>query len=405
MRSLLTIEARNFMSLQSVSVDLQELSVLVGTNGAGKSNLLKVIQFLGDTARLDLGPAIDNHGGFDRIFFRGGKQASNIVQLRLVGLFTKNSSISAPDEYQLSFRQQLSLNSAVRFSHRMEDFVFKRTAGRGRRISVSGSKVGIEETGSKKPAQRQLSLSNASSGLSTLPRLGKGEGGEQISALSDLLTTFRVFEVNVDRARRPSVGVDGDASNSAVVLNSNASNIAAFLQWLEHAHEDVFDQYQEDLAAIAPSVKKVRIKKIGGVHESAVAIQLEERGVKGLTNLSEASFGTVRAMGLLAMLHDPRPPRLTCVEEIDHGLHPHALDRIVERLRDASKRTQLLVVTHSPALANRLSPKELIVCERDYDSGASKIPAIDAATVAAMVDASQLSLGELWFSGALGGGL
>lgn len=403
MRSLLSIEARNFLSLQSVNVELQDLSVLVGSNGAGKSNFLKVIQFLGDTARLDLGPAIENHGGFDRLRFRGDKNNSNSVYLRLTGLFTKNSSSNAPDEYVLHFRQRINPNSSIRFSHRVEFFAFKRTAGRGRRITVSGSKVGIEEiVGQRKSAQRELSLSNASTGLSTLPRLGKGEGGEQINALSELLQNFRVFEVNVDAARRPSIA---NFDGTAVTLNSNASNLASFLHSLNAKHPDVFSQYEEDLSAIAPSIKKVKIQKIGGTNDSTVAIQLEERGITGSTNLSEASFGTVRAMGLLAMLHDPTPPRITCVEEIDHGLHPHALDRIVDRLRDASRRTQLLVVTHSPALANRLLPHELVICERDYETGASRIPAIDPEAVADMVDASELSLGELWFSGALGGGL
>jgi len=124
-----------------------------------------------------------------------------------------------------------------------------------------------------------------------------------------------------------------------------------------------------------------------------------------VTNMAEASFGTVRALALLAMLHDPNPPKLTCVEEIDHGLHPHALDRIVERMRSASKRTQLLAVTHSPALANRLNPKELVVCERDYEGRGSLIPAIESSKVEAMANASGLLPGELWFSGALGGGL
>ena len=157
--------------------------------------------------------------------------------------------------------------------------------------------------------------------------------------------------------------------------------------------------------AIAPSVKGVEFVNIGGVDDNAVALKIRERGLAGLTNMSEASFGTIRAMALLAMLHDPNPPKITCVEEIDHGLHPHALDRIVERLRSASQRTQLLVVTHSPALANRLKPKELIVCERDYESGASIIPAVESDMIALMAEESDLSLGELWFSGVLGGAL
>lgn len=401
MRSLLSINVKNFLSLRSVDVSLEDLSVLVGPNGAGKSNLLAVIQFLGDTARLDLGPAIKMHGGYERLAFRSDKKPPRIT-LGITGVFTPNSSLTAPDEYKLSFTQNSPTNSSHIFSQRKEEFIFKRTAGRGRRITVSGNKVEIQrKVRGESNETKMMSLSNTSAGLSTLPRLGVSDGGAQINMLAELLTTFRVFEVDANLARMPSIF----DSKTAHALKSDASNLASFLYWLSLHHQDVFAQFEEDLHAIAPSVKGVEFVKIGGVDDNAVALKIRERGLAGLTNMSEASFGTIRAMALLAMLHDPNPPKITCVEEIDHGLHPHALDRIVERLRSASQRTQLLVVTHSPALANRLKPKELIVCERDYESGASIIPAVESDMIALMAEESDLSLGELWFSGVLGGAL
>ncbi len=411
MRSLFSLTVKNFLSLRSVEVELQELSVLVGPNGAGKSNLLKVIQFLGDTARNDLGPAIQKFGGYSRLVFRSEAEKQPRISLGITGKFTANSSENAPDEYTLSFSQQriTPMNAANALfpnhvvSQRKEEFVFKRTAGRGRRITVSGNKARIERVlaNASESDKTQIPLANTSTALSTLPRLGKDGGNEQINKLAELLTTFRVFEVDAAKARTPS---SYDTGRSPY-LESDASNLASFLRWLHEKHSETFELLQEDLRTIAPSVEEIRFLRVGGTDENAVAIQLKERGLRGLTNLSEASFGTIRAMALLAMLHDPNPPKLTCVEEIDHGLHPHALDRIVERMRSASRRTQLLVVTHSPALANRLEPHEIIVCERDFETGASLIPAIDPEDVAKMAEASTLSVGELWFSGALGGGL
>lgn len=105
------------------------------------------------------------------------------------------------------------------------------------------------------------------------------------------------------------------------------------------------------------------------------------------------------------MLYDPNPPALTCVEEVDHGLHPQALELIVERMREASRRTQFIVATHSPALVDRLKPSEFIVCDRD-DSGASIIPALSEEEVRSIVaETGDQPLGELWFSGVLGGDL
>lgn len=405
MRSLLSIKANNFLSLGSVNVQLQDLTVLVGPNGSGKSNLLKVIQFLGDMARLDLLPAIEAHGGYDKLFFRGKLPGRALPRIRLgiTGLVTGNSSENAPDEYSMSvWQHRISLKDSTRaIFRRSEYFVFKRTKGRGRRITVSGSKVELAEpsaSGKSSGVVKEVSLAATSSGLSTLPRLKEG-GADQINQLAELFTTFRVFEIDTVKARNSS----RFDPNRPPILESDASNLAAFLQWLKLKHDDVFSLLEEDLKVIVPSVESIDFKRLSGASDDGYVIQLVEKGLTGKTDLADASFGTVRALALLAMLHDPHPPRLTCVEEIDHGLHPHALDRIVERMRSASRRTQLLVVTHSPALANRLHPHELVVCERNPQTGGSLIPAIAPEKVAKMAAASGLLPGELWFSGALGG--
>ena len=397
MPSLLSISATNFRSLAKVNVDLGSLNVLVGPNGAGKSNLLQTIQFLGDVARFDLAPALAKHGGLDSLGFRGkavGSNARPSIKIEVRANVTRYSSINAPDEYSLSFWQQKFGSTAL--LRRYEEFQFKRTQGRGRRLQINGGTVELAEGNRARNAE--LGIATTSSALSTLRRLGERVSATQVDDLARLFETFRVFEPNVELARKPSDNVENSD------LSSDASNLAAFLNWLRLNHEDSFGQLEEDVAFVCPSVSAIEFSSLGGA-AAGVSVKLKESGLKGRTDLAEASFGTIRAIALLAMLHDPNPPKLTCVEEIDHGLHPHALDRIVDRLRDATSRTQVIVATHSPALVNRLDPSELIVCERDERTGASKIPAIKSSRVVAMSDESDLRLGELWFSGLLGGGL
>lgn len=394
MRYLQRLSAQNFLSLRQVDVPLSDLNVLVGPNGAGKSNFLSVIEFLGETARLDLLPAIANRGGFDAVRFRGEPVGDGRVRLGVVSTVTRHSGENSPEEYELSFWQGPKGPGGRAVLGRQESFKFKRTARQGRRITVRGAKAEIVD--GKAPPRTQP-LGAASAGLSTLRRLGEEQGAPQVEELALLFETFRVFDVNVAAARRPSLVDD-------VFLRPDGSNVAAFLWFLSRDRPDVFAALEEDLGYVVPGLTKLAFKEVGGSGD-AVAVEVEERSLRGTTPLAAASFGTIRALALLAMLHDPEPPRLTCVEEIDHGLHPHALDRIVLRLRDAKPRTQLLVATHSPALVNRLDPSELLVCERDPETGATRLPAVDAETVADMAAAGDLHLGELWFSGALGGAL
>lgn len=396
---LLELSVKNYKSLRDVTVRLGPLNVLVGPNGSGKSNLLDVIQFLGDSAREDLGPALERRQGFGRVYFRGERLIPvPVISIRVKANVTSHARENAPDEYVLGFWLRRSVSTTDVLT-RSERFTFKRYKGRGRRITISGRKAEWAEIRGEKKEKKTsgFALRSDSLGLSTLPRLSPAQGGNEVRKMAELFSTFRVFDVDARAARQPST------VSSSPPLQPDASNLAAFLQYLS-GDEETFERLQEDARAIVPGLERIHFRKVGGATE-AVVIELEESGLKGRTMLAEASFGTVRTLALLAMLYDPNPPLLTCVEEIDHGFHPYVFDRLVERLRWASERTQFLIATHSPTLVNRLRADELIVCERDSKTGASRIPAANPRDIRAMEERAQgrMGLGELWFTGSLGG--
>lgn len=195
----------------------------------------------------------------------------------------------------------------------------------------------------------------------------------------------------------------GDARLTVACPTEGALDLGAHLHHLAEHEPAVFEQVQRDARLMVPGLREIVSRPTSGAVEG-LTTQLVEQGLDGSTDLGEASSGTVRALALLTVLHDPAPARVTCIEEIDHGLHPYVLDRLVDLLREASERTQLLIATHSPALVNRLRADELVVCERAED-GSSRIPAIAAEDVRRMEEAleGEFELGELWVTGALGG--
>ncbi|HWN69787.1 MAG TPA: AAA family ATPase, partial [Haliangium sp.] len=133
MRPLLRIEARNYGCLDHADVTLGALSVLVGPNGSGKSTLLDTIQFLGDAARDDLGPAVARRGGFEAMLFRGARYTASI-RLAIQAVVTKYASQRLPDEYELDMWGHTIEPQFVLTRH--ESFTFKRRAGAGRRLTI-----------------------------------------------------------------------------------------------------------------------------------------------------------------------------------------------------------------------------------------------------------------------------
>ena len=383
---LTRLQATEFRSLAKVDIPLGPLTVLVGPNGAGKTNVLNVLRFLASTVRFDLAKAIDEWDGFPFIK-RQGETRARTVMLRVSGLLTEHASKTALDVYELRFSQNVDGGLS-----RSESFTFKRTPGRGRRkeIRVRGTQAAIGSEDSWQLATGQTTA------LATLPRLADAQGGAGIRRLADFLSSIRVLEPDMVAARLPSRMVPSRVAD-------DAGNLAAALHDLSTTDPESFESLMSDMRSCLPGLDSIGFEPVGGPGK-AVAVRLREQGVRMPVYLQEASFGTVRMLALLTALHEPDPPPFTGIEEVDHGLHPWAIDILVDRLRAASTRSQILITTHAPTLVNRLKPRELVVCDRDPDTGASVIPCIDSNEVLRLErSAGGLRPGELWFSGALDG--
>jgi predicted ATPase len=129
-----------------------------------------------------------------------------------------------------------------------------------------------------------------------------------------------------------------------------------------------------------------------------------------LLGAEELSQGTLYVVALLALAFDPTPPRILCLEEVDRGVHP----RMFREVRDVLYRlsyppaeagragVQVIATTHSPYFIDlfRDHPEEVIISQK---TGRAAI----LERLADRPDLPELlregSLGEMWYSGILGG--
>jgi predicted ATPase len=113
------------------------------------------------------------------------------------------------------------------------------------------------------------------------------------------------------------------------------------------------------------------------------------------------SDGTLRYLCLLAILCDPEPPPLVCIEQPELGLHPDILPKVADLLLQASQRTQDIVTTHSDVLVDAMTehPEAVVVCEKH--EGESEMHRLRQDELASWL--GKYRLGQLWTRGQIGG--
>jgi predicted ATPase len=141
--------------------------------------------------------------------------------------------------------------------------------------------------------------------------------------------------------------------------------------------------------------------------EGRRAIQVEQAGLPNPVPLNEASDGTRLVLALLTLVNQETPPPVLLLEDIDRGLHPRLYEELVDFLRTlaAEGRTQILATTHDPYLIDefRDAPEAVVIVEKK--DGASTLSNLDERLAAMLEPGEELEmpLGQVWFSGLVGG--
>ena len=205
---------------------------------------------------------------------------------------------------------------------------------------------------------------NTEPGQSILQERRDPENYPIVTGLAQMFRQIRLYrEWNIGRrsqARMPQP-TDGEFE----VLLEDFSNLALVMNRLQGGKiRSILDahlrRFYEQHDSLHPRVE-------GGT----IQLTVVERGLGGaVIPATRLSDGTIRFISLLAILCNPKPPPLLCIEEPELALHPDVIPLVAELLRDASQRTQLIVTTHSRDLIDQFTdePESVVVCERGFDS-------------------------------------
>jgi predicted ATPase len=372
-RSLLL---KGFRSIPAESVELGNPTFLVGQNGSGKSNFVDAFAFLAEAMSAPLQSVFDNRGGISAVRHK----TSGSIFPPILGLAAKLGTID--DEtlgggYAFEVRALPNYGFAV---VREQCYVDIRGADRSwfdRRGARFLSNVpGLD------PALDPASLG--------LPVVG---GHVRFAPIVRTLAAMRVYSIEPGKLR------DMQDPDSGVILKPDGSNAASVLEEIERQSPGDMERVSEMLATIVPNTTNVRTVK----HGKKLSLEFTQEWGDKKRRRFEAfnmSDGTLRALGLMTAVYQHPTPSLMVIEEPEATIHPGALGAILDLLRTASHRMQILITTHSPEVldAKWITDENLRLVS--WQEGATRVARIAESSRKA-IQQHLMGAGELLRSNAL----
>jgi predicted ATPase len=336
------MRAQRYRSLRDVTLDVGPLTVLIGTNASGKSNILDALRFLAVGVReKDFRVAVGQRGGLLSLAWKG----DFISDIRLTMQF---SSDSGSFEWILVVRpggmERFTLDERLWLTppNQARTMVLFSEGGQGFWSSEEGRQVPLAQ------GETECALAAAAADRSFPGR-----------EIAEFVAGWGFFDPSPWNLRR--IAADADSSR----LDAFGRNLASRLRAVREASPQTFDQILSAMQRILGTPEKIELRQ--NDLDEWYFVQ-EETGLRFPVHQIGASSGTLRMLALVTALLGESQSGLIGVEEPENYVHPSALADFAQYLTAASIRLQVLVTTHSPLLLDSLEdPGAVVVVRRDEE--------------------------------------
>lgn len=367
MATLRRVILNGFKSIKTMDLELRPLNVLIGANGAGKSNLVAFFKMLNEMMAGRLQQYIGTTGRAQSLLHFGPK-------------------VTPQMEAQLEFEVDKAVDTySMRLFHAAGDV-----------LVFADESLSFHRTGFTKPKLVPLGSGHEET------RIGQeaDKGEKTAKVFRHLLNHCRVYHFHdtspTARVRQYCYIADNRW------LMPDAGNLAAFLLRLREENDGLaYQRIVTTIRLIAPFFEDFDLEP-AGPNKKDVILNWRDKGSDQVFGPHQLSDGTLRAACLVTLLMQPENelPDLIIVDEPELGLHPYALNVVAALFKKASHHTQVLISTQSGAFLDSFDPEDVVVVNREGKE--SKFTRPDTAKLEAWLD--EYSLGEVWEKNVIGGG-
>jgi predicted ATPase len=319
------IEIENFKSIRYLDLQLCPVNILIGSNGAGKSNFISFFKLLKNIYDRNLQNYVADEGGVGNVLYFGLKN-SQYLKGRVE--FNKANA----------YHFILKPNQEGNFYFENEQTEFHST---------------------KYPDWYLESLGNGHN-ESPLVKITQGVPRH----VNNYMDSFKVFHFH-DTSKTAKIKQAGDINDNRF-LREDGGNLAAYLYLLERQHPKDFKRIEMLIRSVAPYFERFNLHP-DRINSDFIRLEWKEKDSDAYFNAKHLSDGTLRFMALTTLLMQPKAPEIILIDEPELGLHPFAISKLCGLIKKASVNTQIIISTQSVNLVDNFDAEDIVTVDRNDD--------------------------------------
>lgn len=323
------IIVENFKSIRKLNLELKPINILVGANGAGKSNFISFFKFVNSVC----------FGGISKFI------GNNITSFLYFGRRKSKFIYGMID---------LENTDAVYF---YIDPVFGSNSGYIRELGVCRKNISGQDTNYNNWESVYKEFNREVSILYSLEE----SSNKNIYDYLDKLKVYHFQNVTTEDSDIKSL----NKINDNRYLRENGENLTSILYFLQEKHPKEFQNIENQIRSVAPFFDGFDLAP-DRHNERQIELRWLEKGSDAYFDAYALSDGTLRFMALTTLLLQPDLPKTIIIDEPELGLHPFAINKLAAMIKRAAvKGSQVIVSTQSVNLLDNFEPEDVITVDRE----------------------------------------
>ena len=347
------IKIKGYKSIKEATIPLKEINILIGANGAGKSNFISFFEFLNNIYNRKLREYVGLRGGEEKILYKGSSE-TNYIKFKVEfdkGQNGYSATIVKADEG---------------FIFNSEFLIYKGSEG------------------------RNISHYNPESRV-------KATDNYRAKYVIKYLDGLRSYHFH-DTGRKSPFNKMSHIDNDSYFLYERGDNLAAYLFSIRENHQIAYNRIIKTIQTIAPFFSDFFFQ---ANKEGYIRLQWEDKYSSTIYGVNDLSDGTLRFMALCTLFLQPNLPSSIIIDEPELGLHPFATAKLAGMIQSAAARgVQVILATQSSDLVNHFEAEDIITV--DQRNGESHFNRLNEKDLSQWLD--DYSIGDLWQRNIIHGG-